>query len=91
LPAAHLVDFCASWVQRGRVFASDFAAVTLASAIGSGAAGWLLDRTALGLPGMLVGTAVLTAVLGVLWGAWIILGVPARAPEYEWNGSDSGV
>ena len=64
---------------RGRVFASDFAAVTLANAIGSGAAGWLLDRSGLGLSGMLVGMAVLTTVLGGLWWAWITLGAPAQA------------
>ena len=64
---------------RGRVFASDFAAVTLANAIGSGAAGWLLDRSGLGLMGLLLGMASFSAVLGVLWGAWMTLGEPARA------------
>ncbi len=62
---------------RGRVFASDFASVTLASAIGSGTAGWLLDRSGLGLPGLLAGMATLTALLGLLWGVWITKGAPA--------------
>ena len=71
---------------RGRVFASDFAAVTLTNAIGAGAAGWLLDRAGLGLPGMLAGMAGLTALLGALWWAWIVLGAPASgdaAPTQE--------
>jgi NRE family putative nickel resistance protein-like MFS transporter len=76
---------------RGRVFASDFAAVTLTNAIGSGAAGWLLDRTPLSLPGMLAAMALFTAVLGALWWAWITMGAPARAAEHEWPGTDSGV
>jgi len=64
---------------RGRVFASDFAAVTLANAISSGAAGWLLDRSGLGLSGVLVGMAMVTTLFGGLWWAWITLGEPARA------------
>jgi predicted MFS family arabinose efflux permease len=63
---------------RGRVFASDFAAVTLASAVGSGAAGWLLDQGGLTLPALLAGMAGLTAVLGVLWAAWITMGAPTQ-------------
>ncbi len=63
------------------MFASDIAVATLMNAIGSGAAGWMLDRTRLGLPAMLAGMAVLTAVLGVLWGALITMGVPRRGGE----------
>lgn len=63
---------------RGRVFASDFAAVTLAYAIGSGAAGWLLDRSGLGLSSLLAAMAAFTFVLGGLWWAWITIGVPAQ-------------
>ena len=70
---------------RGRVFASDFAAVTLANAIGSGAAGWLLDRSGLGLPGLLLGMAAFTTVLGGLWWAWMTLGEPARADRERAN------
>jgi MFS family permease len=64
---------------RGRVFASDFAAQTLGTAVSSGAGGWLLDQTALGLAGMLLGLAGLTTVLGVLWAGWITLGTPAKS------------
>ena len=72
---------------RGRVFASDFAAVTLANAIGAGAAGWLLDRSGLGLPGLLLAMAGFTAVLGVLWWVWITLGEPARADRAAAGGA----
>jgi len=64
---------------RWRVFASDFAAVTLANAIGAGAAGWLLDHSGLGLSGLLLSMAAFTTVLGGLWWVWITLGEPARA------------
>ncbi len=63
---------------RGRVFASDFAAYTLVSAMGSGAAGWLMDRSGLGLPGLLAGMAGFTAVLGALWWAWMTMGAPDK-------------
>ncbi len=64
---------------RGRVFASDFAAVTLANAIGSGAAGWLLDRSGFGVSGLLAGMSAVTLAFGGLWWVWITLGAPARA------------
>lgn len=63
---------------RGRVFASDFAAMTLTTAMGAGAAGWMLDRTSLGVPGVLLAMVGITAVFGVLWALWITLGAPAR-------------
>jgi MFS family permease len=55
---------------RGRVFSSDFAAQTLTNAISAGVGGWLLDRSGVGVPGMLVGMAVLTVVFAAGWGVW---------------------
>ncbi len=57
---------------RGRVFSNDFAAQTLTNAISAGLGGWLLDRTNLGVPGMLLGMAVLTVVFAAAWGAWTV-------------------
>jgi MFS family permease len=72
---------------RGRVFASDFAAVTLANAIGSGAAGWLLDRSGLGITGLLWAMSGFTLVLGGLWWAWLALGQPAQAANTPASGA----
>jgi hypothetical protein len=55
---------------RGRVFSTDFAAQTLAGAISAGLGGWLLDRAGVGIPGLLLGMAALTAAFGLAWGAW---------------------
>lgn len=66
---------------RGRVFSSDFAAQTLANAIGAAAAGWALDGTGLGVPGLLVVLAVVTLVFGVGWVAWMLLGVNRAADD----------
>ncbi len=59
-------------VVRGRVFSNDFAAQTLTNAISAGVGGWLLDRTNLGVPGMLVGMTVLTVMFAAVWGAWTV-------------------
>ena len=56
---------------RGRVFASEFAIFTLSNAVSTGAAGWALDRTSLGIGGLLWGMAGLALVPGVLWTLWI--------------------
>jgi MFS family permease len=57
---------------RGRVFSSDFAAQTLTNAISAGVGGWLLDRTGLGVSGLLLGMAVLTALFAAAWAAWTV-------------------
>ena len=75
---------------RGRVFASDFAAVTLANAIGSGAAGWLLDRSGFGVSGLLVGMSAITLAFGGLWWVWITLGAPAKTDAAAARAATSG-
>jgi MFS family permease len=57
---------------RGRVFSSDFAAQTLTSAITAGLAGWLLDQTGLGLAGLMLSMAALTAACAVGWALWTV-------------------
>ena len=59
---------------RGRVFSSEFAMMTLASAISSAIGGWALDHTSLGIGGMLWWMAALLVLPGVLWFAWTIYG-----------------
>lgn len=55
------------------MFSTDFAGQTLSNAIGVGMVGWLLDRTGVGVPGLLLGMAALTAVFAVAWGAWVVV------------------
>jgi len=57
---------------RGRVFSTEFAMNSLATAIGSGSVGFLID-TSLGVPGILILCAGLTVIPTVLWGMWIAM------------------
>ena len=55
---------------RGRVFATEFAMFTLASAISAGAVGWGLDNLSAGLSGVIWWMAILGVIPGVLWSIW---------------------
>ncbi len=55
---------------RGRVFSSEFALFTLASALGSTAGGWALDRAGPNIPIVLFGMAALTLVPALTWAWW---------------------
>ena len=57
---------------RGRVFATDFAFFTLASASSSALAGTALDQMGLSLTELMVWLAGLTLIPGVLWTWWLI-------------------
>jgi len=59
---------------RGRVFATEFALFTLATAAGAGGMGFLLDRTDLGIEGSLRLLALLSLLAAGLWLAWLALG-----------------
>ena len=59
---------------RGRVFSSEFAMFTLASAVSSATGGWLLDNTNLGINGIIWWMAGLMIVPGLLWFAWTTFG-----------------
>jgi MFS family permease len=66
---------------RGRVFSTEFALFTLASAIGAAAGGWALDRPGLGIPALLLWMAALAAIPGGLWVLWLARGrAHASAP-----------
>jgi MFS family permease len=63
---------------RGRVFATEFALLTLAMATSAATGGWALDRAGLG-PGELL--RVMSGVVllpGLLWGAWML---KSRSPR----------
>ncbi len=59
---------------RGRVFATEFAFLTLANAIGSAVGGWAIDRVAGGIPTMLGWMGGLILIPAALWALWIIFG-----------------
>jgi MFS family permease len=52
---------------RGRVFATEFAFMTLSMAISAATAGWALDQTLVGISGMLQRMALLALIPGFLW------------------------
>lgn len=55
---------------RGRVFSTEFALFTFASAVSAAGGGWILDNTQLGISGMLWLMAGLALVPGALWFFW---------------------
>jgi predicted MFS family arabinose efflux permease len=55
---------------RGRVFATEFALLTLAMATSAALGGWALDRSALGIGELLHGMAGAVLFPGLLWGFW---------------------
>ncbi len=57
---------------RGRVFSTEFAMLTLSSAIGSFAAGWAVDQPGVWITGSLLTMAALVLVPGFLWTAWTL-------------------
>ena len=58
---------------RGRVFATEFALHTLASAASAGVGGWLVDSSTFDLSGLLYGMGVLGLIPGVLWSVWLVI------------------
>lgn len=57
---------------RGRVFASEFAFFSLASALGSLAGGWGIDLPQVGIEGTFLWMAGLILVPGILWSLWLV-------------------
>jgi MFS family permease len=64
---------------RGRVFAMEFAFLTLTSAAGAALGGWALDHTPLGLSGLIWVMVGLSLVSGGLWTAWVMTRSKARS------------
>ena len=58
---------------RGRVFSTEFAFNTLATAISSGLVGVLMDTT-FGVSGILLLSSILLIIPMVLWSLWIVMG-----------------
>ncbi len=56
---------------RGRVFSTEFAIFTLANALGAVASGWILDRTAQNISGLIWWMSILILFPGGLWTLWI--------------------
>ena len=69
---------------RGRVFASEFAMFTLASAASAQATGWALDHTTLGIGGIMWIMALLGLIPTVLW---MLHGINAKPAS--WVGKQS--
>ncbi len=63
---------------RGRIFATEFAFFTLASAISTAAGGWALERASLSYEQLMLVMGVGSMLVGVLWLAWITF---RRVPE----------
>jgi MFS family permease len=63
---------------RGRVFASEFALLTLAMAASAATGGWALDRAGLGSGELLQVMSGLVLLPGLFWGAWMLR---SRGPE----------
>ena len=55
---------------RGRVFATEYALLTLSMAMSAGLAGWSLDHTTLGISGLLTTMSAGVLVPGALWALW---------------------
>lgn len=70
---------------RGRVFSVEFAFFTLTSAASAAFAGLILDRSLLSLSQLLIGTALLSVLAGILWTAWIVLGTSISQRSIESN------
>ncbi|KAA3642199.1 MAG: MFS transporter [Chloroflexi bacterium] len=56
---------------RGRVLSTEFAILTLLTAFGYAGAGVLLDRTGLGIGGVLWVASALVLIPGTLWALWV--------------------
>lgn len=56
---------------RGRIFATEFAMMTLMNAAGATIAGWGLDVPSVGIPGLLWGMVALTIIFGLVWAGWL--------------------
>lgn len=66
---------------RGRVFATEFALLSLMNAFGAMAGGWALDQTLWSLGGVIYALALLILLPGILWSLWIVFGPHERPSE----------
>lgn len=73
----------------GRVFSTEFALFTLATAGSSFASGWLLDHTEIGLTGLLWLMAGVTLAPALLWSLWLRFGEQKRSLEQSPSPADT--
>jgi MFS family permease len=64
---------------RGRVFATEYALLTLAMAGSAALGGIALDRAGLRPEELLRAMALMTLIPGVLWGLWLLRRLPAKS------------
>jgi hypothetical protein len=57
---------------RGRVFSTEFALVSLASAVAAYIGGWLFDSAGLEVGAVLWIMALVSALAGAVWLAWLL-------------------
>jgi MFS family permease len=63
---------------RGRIFATEYAMLTLSMAASAGFAGWSLDHWTLGISGMLTWMSGAVLIPGALWTLWNFLHIDER-------------
>lgn len=63
----------------GRVFSTEFAMMTLTSAVAAYVGGWGIDKPEISISGLLWGMVVLVLVFGVLWTFWIVSEKPVHS------------
>ena len=56
----------------GRVFSTEFALMTLASAAAAYAGGWGIDQETISINGIIWGMAILLAGFGIMWTIWLM-------------------
>ncbi len=66
---------------RGRVFATEFALLSLMNALGALAGGWALDQPWLSLGEVNYALAILILLPAILWSLWIVFGRQHRPQE----------
>lgn len=75
---------------RGRVFSVEFAIFTLATAISSAGAGWLLDRVPISVQSLLFILTVITLLPGVFWAGGLALSKMRGRAGLQPDGASNG-
>jgi predicted MFS family arabinose efflux permease len=72
-------------IVRGRVFSVEFALFTLATAISSAGAGWLLDRGLVSVQSLLIIMAAASVLPGLAWAGGLAFSQSGRRPSTDEN------
>jgi predicted MFS family arabinose efflux permease len=68
---------------RGRVFSTEYALMTLASAAAAYLGGWGMDNPSFGISKSIWGMAAITVFFGLLWTLWLVLNKHTRESESD--------